>query len=217
MGADDIIKLIPYKSPFGGFRGRKKSNMITKTLDKKIPQPAEEFSSKPEFADVGRAVHPALPRYRNEIGKFSINRSSVCISCGKCVETCEHGVHSRPAGYRQVIRPFDYRCIGSDCEKSGRFCVANCPKQALSLDESPVFKTLGDYRWTPDLLSSNWHMAETGHKPPSFLESEIGNSGGGFDRIRFVFPKKIPSGLRREDISTVLPLNKRKNDSRPKI
>jgi glutamate synthase domain-containing protein 2 len=60
-------------------------------------------------------------------------------------------------------------------------------------------------------------MAETGHKPPAHLESQTGNSGGGFDRLRFVFPDKVPADLRREDIDTRLLLNKRKNDSRPKV
>ena len=187
------------------------------TATKTAPQTAEDFSSRPDFADVKREVRQAPPRYRNEIGKYSIHRASTCISCGKCVEICPHGVHVRPEGYRQVIRPFDYRCKGPDCEKTGRFCIATCPKGALSLDESPVFKTLGDYRWTPDLLASNWFMAETGQRPPSHLESQEGNSGGGFDRLRFVFPEKTPPGLRREDISTKLLLNKRKNDPRPKI
>jgi len=187
------------------------------TATKTHPQTPEDFSAHPDFAEVSRTVRQALPRYRNEIGKYSIHRSSACVSCGKCVEICQHGVHSRPAGYRQVLRPFDYRCIGPECEKTGRFCITNCPQRALSLSESPVFATLGDRRWTPDLLSSNWFMAETGKRPPSFLESETGASGGGFDRIRFVFPDKIPPGLRREDISTKLPLNKRKNDRRPKI
>jgi glutamate synthase domain-containing protein 2/ferredoxin len=187
------------------------------TAIKTAPQTAEDFSSHPDFADVKRVVHVAPPRYRNEIGKYSIHRASTCISCGKCVEICQNGVHVRPEGYRQVIRPFDYRCKGPDCEKTGRFCITTCPKGALSLDESPVFKTLGDYRWTPDLLAANWFMAETGQQPPAHLQTEVGNSGGGFDRLRFVFPEKTPSGLRREDISTKLLLNKRKNDSRPKI
>ena len=191
--------------------------MIKTANAKKTPQTAEDFASKPDFADVPRTVQPALPRYRNEIGKFHIHRSSKCESCGSCITSCKNGVHIRPPGYRQLIRPFDYRCIGFDCEKTENFCVKNCPTGALSLDENPVYKTLGDYRWTPDLLSSTWHMAETGHKPPSFLESEIGNSGGGFDRLRFVFPEKPRSDLRREDISTLLLLNKRKNDTRPKL
>jgi len=36
-----------------------------------------------DYAEVSREVQPALPRYRNEIGKFSIHRSSNCESCGK--------------------------------------------------------------------------------------------------------------------------------------
>ena len=47
---------------------------------------------------------------------------------------------------------------------------------------------MGDYRWTPDLLVSTWDMAETGSPPGKHLESEVGDSGGGFDRLRFRFP-----------------------------
>ena len=62
-------------------------------------------------------MRPAAPRYRNEIGKYSIRRASNCVACGRCVEVCQHGVHVRPRGYRSIIRPFDYRCIGSDCDE----------------------------------------------------------------------------------------------------
>jgi len=115
-----------------------------------------------------------------------------------------------------MVRPFDYRCIGPDCSETGRSCIDACPKQALSLYENPVFETMGDYRWTPDLLVSTWVMAETGHPPGKHLESEVGASGGGFDRLRFCFPSSPPADLRREDISTRLLLNRR-DDRRPKI
>ena len=46
---------------------------------------------------------------------------------------CPEGVHRRPEGYRQVIRPLDYRCIGPDCAKTDHYCVAACPQQALSV------------------------------------------------------------------------------------
>jgi ferredoxin len=181
-------------------------------------QTGEDFLAHPDFAEVTREIMQTGPRYRNEIGKYGIHRASTCISCGACVDTCAYGVHTRPAGYRQVVRPFDYRCIGPECEKSGRFCITGCPKHALTLDENPVFKTLGDQRWTPDLLAAIWHMAETGRRPPAHLESRVGNSGGGFDRLRFVFPSEPPmADLRREDIDTKLQLNKRKNDARPKV
>ncbi len=91
-----------------------------------------------------------------------------------------------------------------------------CPQNALSVTLNPAFETMGDYRWTPDLLASTWMMAETGHAPPSYLESEIGASGGGFDRLRFRTLPAPPSDLRREDISTKLLLNRSK-DNRPKV
>ena len=193
------------------------SNHQPKHIATKNPA-AEEFSSHPDFAEVSRTVRQALPRYRNEIGKFSIHRSSKCISCGQCVEICQHGVHSRPAGYRQVIRPFDYRCIGPDCEKTGRFCITNCPQQALSLRRKPGLQDAR--RLSLDARPSR-RATGTWPKParsrPRFWKARSATSGGGFDRIRFVFPDKTPAGLRREDINTELLLNKRKNDSRPKI
>jgi len=188
-----------------------------------VTELAEEFGSSPQFAEVSREVCVASPRYRNEIGKFRVHRDSHCIACGKCVSLCPYGVHKRPAGYRFPIRPFDYRCIGFDCEKTGHYCISACPVGALSLSENPVFGTLGDYRWTPDLLASTWAEAETGQRPPPHLECETGASGGGFDKLRFRFPEtrgcnplSSSRDLRREDISTELLLNRR-SDGRPGV
>ena len=50
------------------------------------PQSAEDFDSRPAFAEVDRTIRHAPPRYRNEIGKFSVFRSSACVECGKCIE-----------------------------------------------------------------------------------------------------------------------------------
>jgi glutamate synthase domain-containing protein 2 len=115
-----------------------------------------------------------------------------------------------------MMRPFDYRCIGPDCAKTDKYCIDACPNQALSLSENPAFKTIGDYRWTADLIAATWQMAETGRRPGPQLESELGASGGGFDRLRFRFPDSTPRDLRREDITTELVLNRR-NDYRPKV
>ena len=180
------------------------------------PQEGDEFASHPDFAQVVREVRPAPPRYRNEIGKYWVHRSSDCRLCGRCTETCQHGVHVRPEGYRDLVRPFGYRCIGPDCAGPGQDCVHTCPQQALSVSVNPVFETMGDYRWTPDLLCANWYMAQTGQTAGPHLEQETGNSGGGFDRLRFCFPASVPAGLRKEDISTKLLLNRR-NDGREKI
>jgi ferredoxin len=169
-----------------------------------------------EYAEVSREVRPAPPRYRNEIGKYSIHRAPHCASCGRCVEICGHGVHVRPEGYLHVMRPYDYRCIGPDCKDTGCYCIDACPQGALKLSVNPAAETMGDYRWTPDLLMSTSAMAETGRPPGNHLECEVGASGGGFDRLRFRFPDSPPPGLRREDISTKLLLNRR-GDSRPRI
>ena len=105
---------------------------------------------------------------------------------------------------------------GLRAQETDGYCVEACPQQALSLTENPAFETMGDYRWTPDLLVSTWQMAETGRQPASHLECEVGASGGGFDRLRFKFPASPPAALSREEISTKLLLNRR-GDSRPKI
>ena len=179
-------------------------------------QPAEDFRTNPEFARVARAPQLAPPRYRNELGKYRVHRDATCIACGRCVEICTRGVHTRPRGYGPIVRPFDYRCSGADCAQTDHYCVAACPQHALSVVEDPAFATLGDHRWTPDLLAATWEMAETGRAPSAHLESELGASGGGFDKLRFLFPHAVPRDLRREDISTELLLNRR-SDGRPKL
>ena len=175
-------------------------------------QTAEEYASHPDYAQVSRDIKSALPRYRNELGKYHVHRSSACKSCGHCVELCPNGVHCQPEGYSSIMRPLDYRCMGDKCKDTAHYCVKECPNNALTMEENPAFKTLGDLRWTPELLASCWFMSETGHAPPDFLENEIGATGGGFDRLRLRFPGKSPSGLKREDIDTSINLNKRKDD-----
>ena len=120
---------------------------------------------EPEYAQVSREVRPAPPRYRNEIGKFSVHRAPSCQQCGKCVELCPHGVHVRPDGYRSVMRPFDYRCIGFECEQTDHYCVDACEHKALSITKNPVFETLGDCRWTADLIVSTWQHGRDRPRP----------------------------------------------------
>ncbi len=84
--------------------------------------------------------------------------------------------------------------------------------------ENPMLSLLGDYRWTADMILATWKMAETGDLPPPEYgyEYQCGNSGGGFDRIRFRFPDKPPIELNEDDIDTSIELNRR-NDGRPLI
>jgi glutamate synthase domain-containing protein 2/ferredoxin len=167
---------------------------------------------------VARAVKPAPPRYRNEIAKYVVHRNLNCKLCGKCAELCLYKVHVRKSGYTYFAEPRNYLCIGPSCENSGHFCVANCPQGALQLKENPMYKALGDYRWPADLILATWKMAETGDVPPKEYgyEYECGNSGGGFDKLRFKFPDKPPIKLDYSQIDTSISLNKR-GDGRPEI
>jgi len=122
-------------------------------------------------------------RFRNPIGKYRLSRSKECIACGKCVEICPYGVHEMKRG--RLLTRNAYRCVGLDCPTP---CAKECPVKALSLRRNPTFDTMGDFRWTPDLLASTWHMAETGMVPSGGLEYRTGASGGGFDKLRLVLP-----------------------------
>lgn len=90
------------------------------------------------------------------------------------------------------------------------------PQKGVILN--PVYECMGDPRWTPDMILGTWIMAETGHPPKrKDLEFNVGNSGGGFDVLRFKFPEKSKiKESDKEEISTSIELNKR-DDDRPKI
>ena len=111
-------------------------------------------------------------RFRNTIGKYIIRRNSNCISCGLCAELCPYGVHPRYENFTKPLRPKDHKCIGFECKKNDFFCVDRCPEQALTLRLNPMLETLGDYRWTPEMLIGHWEMAETGNLPVVDLEYE---------------------------------------------
>lgn len=147
-------------------------------------------------------------RFRHAIGKYKVLRGPKCQNCATCVVSCPHGVHFK-AGTR-VATPKEYLCIGPDaCRENPYFCVNKCPYQALTVADNPLVKALGDYRWTAELLMSTWYQAETGDIPPVAMEYRTGNSGGGFDKLRFAFPERAPLELADEDIDTSIELNKR--------
>ncbi len=168
--------------------------------------------------EVSREVKPAPPRYRNEIAKYIIRRSSDCNLCGKCAQVCPHGVHVLKPGYKLFAAPHLNVCIGPSCQKTDHYCIDLCPNKALKMVENPMLKAMGDYRWTPDMLMATWKMAETGEPPsPEYgYDYETGDSGGGFDRLRFKFPEKAPVELREDEIDTSIVLNRR-NDGRPQV
>jgi glutamate synthase domain-containing protein 2/ferredoxin len=192
-------------------------------------QPQTGNSDWPQES-VGREAHPVPDRYRNAIGKYRVDRLASCISCGQCAEACELGVHIKPEGYKYMLRPQDYRCIGPACSEEGGACVRSCPQNALIVGLNPNVDCLGDPRWSSDLILSTWYEAETGQTPPPHLEYRRGESGGGFDRIRFRFEmpgleekgtatngrKLHPSIPNRMEIDTGLDLNHRE-DGRPQV
>jgi len=153
-------------------------------------------------------------RFRNPIGKYRLHRTDDCIGCGRCVEICPYGVHVAKRGVMLVKHA--YRCVGLDCVEP---CHKACPQDALSLKRNLDFEALGDFRWTADLLASNWHMAEFGRVPVAGLEYRTGNSGGGFDKLRLILPKggsgaAPETGEREVDLS--LELNRR-NDGAHRV
>ena len=147
---------------------------------------------------------------------MSIKRSlQKCVSCGLCAELCPQGVHPRYENYNQPIKPLDHKCIGFKCKENDYYCIDRCPEQALTLRANPLLETLGDYRWTADMLLGHWEMAETGELPEADVEYSLGYSGGGFDKIRFKHPDPekyldVPD----EEMDMGIDLNKR-GDERP--
>ena len=157
----------------------------------------------------------ARSRFRNTIGKYTIKRSSSCTSCGLCAELCPYGVHPRYEKFSKSLRPVEHKCIGFKCKENDYYCIDRCPEKALTLRLNPVLETLGDYRWTAEMLIAHWEMAETGNLPTVGLEYNLGCSGGGFDKIRFRLPDPADyRDISDEEIDLGLDLNKRK-DGRP--
>ncbi|MFC1735502.1 glutamate synthase-related protein [Candidatus Hydrogenedentota bacterium] len=156
---------------------------------------------------------PAPTRFRYALSKFRVYIDSTCDNCGLCIETCPHGVFTKGALKPRI--PNEQFCLGHACREKDYCCVAVCPKQSISVKLNPSFEVLGDKRWTADLLTSTWHMAETGEVSKHLnLNSRTGDSGGGFDKLRFLFPEELD--VKGDEVSTAIELN-RSGDNRPRI
>ena len=99
-----------------------------------------------------------------------------------------------------MLRPRDHLCIGPECADRETSCVAQCPQKTLTVTRNSSADTIGDPRWSSDLILSTWHQAATGHPAPNHLESRTGASGGGFDRLRFKF--ELPGKFTPEQSGT---------------
>jgi glutamate synthase domain-containing protein 2/ferredoxin len=159
--------------------------------------------------DIAKAQIQQTPsRFRNTIAKYKVYRGPQCKNCATCVVSCPKGVHFK-AGTRLAL-PHDYLCVGPDvCHDQPYYCVSKCPYGALKVGPNPLINTLGDYRWTAELLMSTYYQAETGELPEVEMEHRVGNSGGGFDKLRFRFPERPPVTLGDDEIDTSIDLNNR--------
>lgn len=169
------------------------------------------------YAPLKDRVAHSPSRYRNRLTRYKILRTKDCAACGTCVESCTFG--ALLPGSNRMPLPLSHLCAGPDvCREKGSFCGDACPNNAIRVGEDPLWETFGDPRWPADLIVATWHQAETGYPPQNGLEYRTGLSGGGFDRIDFIFPDEPPdTGLKPVDIELAIPLNRRDDDGRPEV
>lgn len=159
-------------------------------------------------------IKPAPSRFRNAFGKYRVIINKACTNCGLCMELCPYGVFK--TGSKKPRPVMEHHCIGFTCSRNDYYCAVRCPEGAIQVTLNPSFEILGDRRWPAELLASTWHMAETGLMPHQGMNYKTGDSGGGFDKIRFVFPKAPQPQTLDEEISTTIELNQ-SGDARPKV
>ena len=167
-----------------------------------------------EFIDEDFSAVPSTLLKR--MARYKVTRADNCINCGLCESLCPYGVHRRVEGHVKILPPADAKCIGPTCSANSYYCVKNCPTQSLTVTPNPVFASMGDPRWTPDMIIATWRQAETGQPLALDHYSQVGNSGGGFDRISIPLPP-AKGNFHPEEISTAIELNHRKYGPRVKI
>jgi glutamate synthase domain-containing protein 2/ferredoxin len=165
-------------------------------------------TAKDKYADVFPEVALSPDERLRFMNRYSVRRAETCISCGMCAVMCPYGVHRRVEGHVRILPPDDRKCIGPSCSVNYFFCVANCPTKSLSVGPSDNFQSLGDPRWSADMILATWRMAKTGEPMALDDPANCGLSGGGFDELRLVLPARKPK-FDPEDISTSVDLNRR--------
>ena len=166
----------------------------------------------------GIETKKAESRFLNPVGKFKVSLAEKCFHCGLCVELCPVHVFERKEGFNYVCVTSPGRCLGPRCQQGSFLCAKKCPIQAIEIETDPQWKTLGDFRWTPDLIITTWEQAETGEIPQSSFEFRIGGSGGGFDNFDFLIKNSDSASTHEIDrIETSIGLNRRREGKKIKI
>ena len=98
------------------------------------------------------------PRF-HPVSRFSSIEIEGCLGCMECVKrtACIYDVYKK-RGFdpSQVVDTADTLCV--QCMR----CVQECKKGILTKTLNPLYKTLGDDYWTPDLIERIWKQAQTG-------------------------------------------------------
>ena len=102
-----------------------------------------------------------------------------CLKCARCVKKdCVYLVYQkRNLDSRLMLDSLDSACM--DCFR----CVQNCPARLIQKGLNPMYKSIGDHYWTPEILSTLWSQAETGKIPVSGAGYGGPFAGPGFDAM----------------------------------
>src|SRR5512136_2225029 len=124
---------------------------------------------------------PVPPR-RPRVGKFGVvDWREDCARCHNCVKkACVYDRYRQEAEYIRTLEAVDalfFECMG--CFS----CVQNCTKGLLRLVVNPVYESLGNSYWTPDIILTTWSQAETAKIPVSGAGYRGRFTGPGFDSM----------------------------------
>lgn len=81
----------------------------------------------------------------------------------------------------------------------------------LASGDFGIPESLGNVRWTPELLMTIWEQAGTGKPPTAGLEYKVGKSGGGFDVLDFRYAPESEQLDEGAQVDLSLSLNRRGN------